>query len=241
MISPAADAGLRTPQGSQYHLRVGRGRRPPAYPNSAEDRSRARPEEENQAAEEEGETLKRFRDFIFRLNGFRLSLLIAFAFLLAHIALEARHGVNNGGFFSDSGFFYRMEYFALDAKMQARGSIPFDPESGRRQGRRKEHRPLRIASVEPHSRRRAGRCDDARRRQGHRLRYYLLRHRQEFDLPRAENASRTSTTRPGLYRPVQPATLGVAADKVKEAYDKLGALEKKSPQLQPARRRAQTK
>jgi adenylate cyclase len=60
---------------------------------------------------------------IFKLTGFRLSLLVAFVFMLAHVLLENRYFKT--GFFAKDGFFARLEYAALDAKFLAR-SEPFD-------------------------------------------------------------------------------------------------------------------
>ncbi len=174
--------------------------------------------------------MNRLKSFIFRLNGFRLSLIVALVFLVGHVLIEARAG--GSGFFSEHGFLYRMEFAALDTKMQARGNIPFDPKVI---VAKEDEKSIDRFGLLPWNRTRIAELIDALTLEGAKVigfdiiysdidknsTYLELKHFKDF------------YDEAGLYRPVQPATLGLATDKVKEAYEKLETLQKKSAQLAP--------
>ncbi len=69
--------------------------------------------------------MKKLLSYLVKLTGFRISIFISLFFLLAHLALESDYFQT--GFFSKSGFLYRLEYGALDTKFQSR-KVPFDPQ-----------------------------------------------------------------------------------------------------------------
>ncbi|MCC6807897.1 MAG: adenylate/guanylate cyclase domain-containing protein [Deltaproteobacteria bacterium] len=159
--------------------------------------------------------MKRLRSFLFKLSGFRISLFIALTFLIAHFALES--DAFHSGFFSKSGFLYRLEYAALDTKFQAR-KIPFKPAVVVAAA---DEKSIEKYGLWPWNRKRISELIDRLTEYGAKV--------IAFDIVFADedkNSAFRELTRfkdiydeSGLYRKVQPALLGSINDKLATALD----------------------
>ena len=159
-------------------------------------------------------------------------MLVALVFLLGHVAVEAR--TDSKGFFSKEGFLFKMEYAALDAKMQARGNLPLDPKVV---VAKVDEKSIDRFGLWPWNRTRIAELIDALTAQGAKVIGFDMifsdvdKNSTYLELKRYKEIYDEA----GLYRPVQPATLGVASEKVNGALARIEKLEKelKKPQLGP--------
>lgn len=70
--------------------------------------------------------MQKLKSMFLRLSGFRISVLVAMVFVVGHVLIEAN--MRGGGFFSERGFLFRLEYAMLDQKFQWRGNTLFEPQ-----------------------------------------------------------------------------------------------------------------
>ena len=159
-------------------------------------------------------------------------MIVALVFIVGHVVIETNS--SGHGFFSENGFLFAMEFAALDAKMQARGNIPLDPKVV---VAKVDEKSIDRYGLWPWNRTRIAELIDALTAQGAKVIGFDMifsdvdKNSTYLELKRYKEIYDEA----GLYRPVQPATLGLVSEKVNGALATLEKLEKeqKKSQLGP--------